>query len=182
MGLARIQSGQNLGQTLRAGVGAALDTARTKAQGFGAGVKSVCNDIKSAIAHPVQTIKVTLGQALQDAGDKAKEMGAKAQDAGEDMDAMGRRGGSAADSLGGKFSSLVKTIAGLAILKQAVSWIKDLQEPPSMPLPMLKRPSPSLKRSLAARPQAPKPGSTISVAPPNDPSKRSKVSWRIPRP
>lgn len=123
--LQSIQSGQNLGQTLRAGVGAALDTARAKAQGFGAGVKSVCNDIKSAIAHPVQTIKVTLGQALQDAGDKAKEMGAKAQDAGEDMDAMGRRGGSAADSLGGKFSSLVKTIAGLAILKQAVSWIKD---------------------------------------------------------
>lgn len=123
--LQSIQSGQSLGQTLRTGVGAAMDTAKAKAKGFGAGAKSVFSDIKAAVAHPVQSIKATLGGALQTAENRAKDLGTQAKHTGDDMVGMGRRGGSAADSLGGKFSSLIKTIAGLAILKQAVSWIKD---------------------------------------------------------
>lgn len=123
--LQSIQSGQSLGQTLRAGVGAAMDTARAKAQGFGAGVKSVFSDVKNAAAHPIQTIKSTLGGALQTAENRAKDLGDRAKKAGDDMADMGNRGASAADGLSGKFASLVKTVAGLAIVKQVVGWIKD---------------------------------------------------------
>ncbi len=59
-----IRHGDNLGKTLRTGLGAALDNAAAKAKGLGAGAKSVFSDITNAIRHPVQAIKATLGTAL----------------------------------------------------------------------------------------------------------------------
>ncbi len=123
--LGSIRQGDSLGKTLRAGLGAALDNAAAKAKGLGAGAKSVFSDITNAIRHPVQAIKATLGTALQDAENDAKGLGDQAGKSGDDLDEMGRRGGSAADTLGSKFASAIKTIAGLAIIKKGIDLLKD---------------------------------------------------------
>ena len=120
-----IRHGDNLGKTLRTGLGAALDNAAAKAKGLGAGAKSVFSDITNAIRHPVQAIKATLGTALQDAEKSAKDLGEQAGKSGDDLDELGRRGGSAADTLGSKFASAIKVIAGLTIIKKGVDLLKE---------------------------------------------------------
>ncbi len=120
-----IKRGDSLGKTLRAGIGAAFDNVRAKATGFGAGAKSVFRDVGSAMKHPIQTLKASLGAALDKAKTKLKELGGQAKGSGDDMDDLGRRGGNAADSLGSKFGSAIKAIAGIAIIKKGIDLIKQ---------------------------------------------------------
>jgi hypothetical protein len=93
-----IKHGDSLAKVIRSGLGAAMDNAKAKAQGFGVGAKSVFSDLGQALRHPIQTIKATLGDALNRAGTEAKNAGQKAKDAGNDFEDMGKRGGSSADS------------------------------------------------------------------------------------
>ena len=62
--LESIKQGDSLAKTLRTGLGAAVSNVQAKFKGMGAATKSVATDIGNAFKHPIQTIKATLGKAL----------------------------------------------------------------------------------------------------------------------
>lgn len=120
-----ISRGDKLSKSIKSGIGAAFNDAKSKAKGFGTDTKAVFKDISNAIKHPVQTIKASLGTALKDAQTDTEDLGQQAQKSGKDLDDLGNRGGAAADTLGSKFAAAIKTIAGLAIIKKGIDLLKD---------------------------------------------------------
>ena len=119
------QSSQRVGVSIRNKVGNSFDRAGVKAQSFGIRARSAFDAVKNAVLHPIQTIKSNLVPALEDVGRQTDDAGRKAYAAGDQFKELGSRGGDAADSLTDKFSRLVKTIAGIAIVKKAIDVIKD---------------------------------------------------------
>ena len=83
--LESIKQGDSLAKTLRTGLGAAVSNVQAKFKGMGAATKSVATDIGNAFKHPIQTIKATLGKALNGAEEDARGLGTQADDTGRWM-------------------------------------------------------------------------------------------------
>ena len=120
-----IKAGDSLAKTLRTGIGAAVTNVQAKIKGMGAATKSVGRDIGNAFLHPVQTIKATLGSALKDAQDRAKDLGSQADQAGDQLDGMGKRGSSAGEGLIGTLKKLAVAAAAVMVVKKVAGAIKD---------------------------------------------------------
>lgn len=123
--LESIKSGDSLTKTLTTGIGAAVTNVQAKFKGMGAATKSVATDIGNAFKHPIQTIKATLGNALNDAQKEAADLGAQADRTGDQLDRMGKTGSSAGEGLIGTLKKLAIAAAAVAVVKTAVGAIKD---------------------------------------------------------
>lgn len=99
--LESIKQGDSLAKTLRTGLGAAVSNVQAKFKGMGAATKSVATDIGNAFKHPIQTIKATLGKALNGAEEDARGLGTQADDTGRRLDDMGKKGAGAGENLVG---------------------------------------------------------------------------------
>lgn len=119
------KSVKDLGTSARKDAGAGFDVAKSKANSFGAKVKSVFRGFRDAVRHPVQALKSTLAAALDKVRGNTEDAGAAAEEAGAQYQQMGQSGGVAMDTLGDKVMGLIKTMAGLAIAKKAASLVKD---------------------------------------------------------
>lgn len=122
-----IDSGNSFGSSLKSGIGGAFSYVRGKVSDFADNVSSTADSIKNGFAHPVETIKNGLGNALQkarnrfvdmargaeQAADGADEVADASQDAGKGVSEMG----DAAEKSGSKFEKLggVLKVAGAAI-------------------------------------------------------------------
>lgn len=120
-----IKSGDTLAKTLRTGVGAAFSNVQAKVRGLGAATRSVAGDMGNAFRHPIQTIKATLGSALNDAQRETAALGTEAENAGDDLEDMGKRGAGAGDSLVDSLKKLAAVAATVAVVKKAAEAIKD---------------------------------------------------------
>lgn len=120
-----IKSGDSLAKTLRTGVGAAVTNVRAKLKGLGAAIKSVAGDAGSAFRHPIQTIKATLGGALNDAQREAEQLGAQADRTGDQLNSMGKKGADAGEGLIGTLKKLAVAAAAVAVVSTAATTIKD---------------------------------------------------------
>ena len=110
---------------LRTGLGAAVSNVQAKFKGMGAATKSVATDIGNAFKHPIQTIKATLGKALNGAEEDARGLGTQADDTGRRLDDMGKKGTGAGENLVGVLKKVAAAAAGLAIIKKGVEAIKE---------------------------------------------------------
>ena len=123
--LESIKQGDSLAKTLRTGLGAAVSNVQAKFKGMGAATKSVATDIGNAFKHPIQTIKATLGKALNGAEEDARSLGTQADDTGRRLDDMGKKGTGAGENLVGVLKKVAAAAAGLAIIKKGVEAIKE---------------------------------------------------------
>lgn len=123
--LESIKQGDSLAKTLRTGLGAAVSNVQAKFKGMGAATKSVATDIGNAFKHPIQTIKATLGKALNGAEEDARGLGTQADDTGRRLDDMGKKGAGAGENLVGVLKKVAAAAAGLAIIKKGVEAIKE---------------------------------------------------------
>ena len=123
--LESIKQCDSLAKTLRTGLGAAVSNVQAKFKGMGAATKSVATDIGNAFKHPIQTIKATLGKALNGAEEDARGLGTQADDTGRRLDDMGKKGAGAGENLVGVLKKVAAAAAGLAIIKKGVEAIKE---------------------------------------------------------
>jgi phage-related protein len=123
--LESIKQGDSLAKTLRTGLGAAVSNVQAKFKGMGAATKSVATDIGNAFKHPIQTIKATLGKALNGAEEDARGLGTQADDTGRRLDDMGKKGAGAGENLVGVLKKVAAAAAGLAIIKKGAEAIKE---------------------------------------------------------
>lgn len=123
--LESIKNGDSLTKTLRTGIGAAVSNVQDKIKGMGAATKSVASDIGNAFRHPIQTIKATLGNALNDAQREAEELGDQADRTGGQLDNMGKTGTSAGEGLIGTLKKLAIAATAVAVVKKAADTIKE---------------------------------------------------------
>ena len=123
--LESIKQGDSLAKTLRTGLGAAVSNVQAKFKGMGAATKSVATDIGNAFKHPIQTIKATLGKALNGAEEDARSLGTQADDTGRRLDDMGKKGTGAGENLVSVLKKVAAAAAGLAIIKKGVEAIKE---------------------------------------------------------
>lgn len=123
--LESIKQGDSLAKTLRTGLGAAVSNVQAKFKGMGAATKSVATDIGNAFKPPIQTIKATLGKALNGAEEDARGLGTQADDTGRRLDDMGKKGAGAGENLVGVLKKVAAAAAGLAIIKKGVEAIKE---------------------------------------------------------
>lgn len=110
--LESIKQGDSLAKTLRTGLGAAVSNVQAKFKGMGAATKSVATDIGNAFKHPIQTIKATLGKALNGAEEDARGLGTQADDTGRRLDDMGKKGAGAGENLVGVLKKVAAAARG----------------------------------------------------------------------
>lgn len=128
--LSGIDSGKSFGSSIRDGVGGAFDFAKSKANDFKDDVVQGAQNIKNGFAHPIETIKTGLGNAIQSAKDKfidmargadraadgAEDMGDAADDAADDVDDLSKstsEAGDAAEKSGSKFEKMGGILKGI---------------------------------------------------------------------
>ena len=126
-----IDSGNSFTSSLKAGVGGAFSYVGGKANEFKDNVVSGAQSIKNGFAHPIETIKSGLGNALQHAKDRFIDMARGADEAADRTDEVGdsagdaRRDvselGNAAEESGGKFERLGGILKGAGAAIAAVS-------------------------------------------------------------
>ena len=123
--LQSITSGDQLGKTLRIGIGAAVDNVKAKFKGFGTAAKSAVRGVGDAVRHPVQAIKATLGSALNKAKAEAAGLGTQAKTTGDSLEDMTKRGRASGDGLVGTLKKLAVAMAGLTVIKKAAGAVKE---------------------------------------------------------
>lgn len=123
--LQSIKRGDTLAKTIKTGLGTAFQAGLTKAKAFGKGTQSIFQDIGRAIAHPAQTIKATLGGALNEARRDMDGVGKSADKAGDKLDNMAKRGSSSAAGLVGSIKKVVAALAIVATVAAGINAIKD---------------------------------------------------------
>lgn len=127
-----VDSGSSLASSLRSGVGGALTYVGEQASNFRDNLVEGAQKIGHGFAHPIETIKSGLGNALQsakdkfislargadDASDSTEDLGDAADDAGDNMGDLGRstdEAGDAADRSGGKFEKFGGILKGVGV-------------------------------------------------------------------
>lgn len=157
--LESIKQGDSLAKTLRTGLGAAVSNVQAKFKGMGAATKSVATDIGNAFKHPIQTIKATLGKALNGAEEDARGLGTQADDTGRRLDDMGKKGAGAGENLVGVLKKVAAAARALPSSRKASKRSKSSAAQPSTLRPMRRKQTPSLRPySKALRtPQTPGP-------------------------
>jgi len=116
-------------KTVRAGVQGAYGFAGKQVNEFGRKAKDGGISMKEAFAHPVQTIKGKLSEALERAVSKINKTGDKADEAGDDLKGMGKDGESAGskikDSIGSAVKSFFAISAAIEIVKAGIEAAKN---------------------------------------------------------
>ena len=133
-----VESGGSLASSLRSGVGGALTYVGEQAGEFRDNLVEGAQKIGHGFAHPIETIKNGLGNAVQSAKDKfidmargadsaadsTDDLGDAANGAGDEMDDLGRAtddAGDAADQSGGKFEKFGGILKGVGVALVAVT-------------------------------------------------------------
>lgn len=143
--LESIKQGDSLAKTLRTGLGAAVSNVQAKFKGMGAATKSVATDIGNAFKHPIQTIKATLGKALNGAEEDARGLGTQADDTGRRLDDMGKKGAGAGENLVGVLKRWRQLPRALPSSRKASKRSKSSAAQLSTPQPMRRKRTPSLR-------------------------------------
>lgn len=123
--LESIKSGNSLSKTLSSGIGAAVTGVQAKFKGWGAATKSVARDVGNAFQHPMQTIKATLGGALQSTKKRTEDVGTEAVRSGEKLNDMGKKGKSSGEGLIGTLKKVAAAAGALLVIQGAASAVKD---------------------------------------------------------
>ena len=92
---------------------------------FGKDFADKAKSVGSAFAHPIQTIKGGLSDALLGVKKHLKGAGEEADKSGKEMREMGDKGSSAADKAKGAFGGMLKAMMGMQALKAAGNAIKS---------------------------------------------------------
>ena len=126
-----IDSGNSFGSSLKAGVGGAFTYVVGKANEFASNVTSTAQSIKNGFAHPIETIKSGLGNALQSAKDRFIDLARGADQAADKTDEVDDAAGDArksvsemgdaAEESGGKFEKLGGVLKGVGATVAAFS-------------------------------------------------------------
>lgn len=125
-----IDSGNSFGASLKSGIGGAFDYVKGKAGEFASDVSSTAQSIKNGFAHPIETIKNGLGNALQNAKDRFIDLARGADQAADRTDEVDDSAGDArksvsemgdaAEESGGKFEKLGSVLKGAGAAIAAV--------------------------------------------------------------
>lgn len=121
--LKSITSGKSLGSVLKSGLSAAISHTQTKFKAFGTAGKSVFRDVTNAIKHPVQTIKASLGTALNQAVSRIKGLGDTADKSGSKLERMGNKGKASGEGLIGVLKRIGAAALAITVVTTAVSSI-----------------------------------------------------------
>lgn len=129
--LAGIDSGDKFSTSLKAGIGGAFSYVGSKASEFAGNVASTAQSIGHGFAHPIETIKNGLGNALQSAKEKFIDMARGAEKAASGADSVGEASddtekdvtelGDAADKTGERFGKFGDVLKGAGTAIAAVS-------------------------------------------------------------
>ena len=120
-----IKNGDRLTKTIRTGIGSGFNWIKGQAKGFGAAAVSVAKSTANAFQHPVQTIKSTLGHALNDARKDTEDLGTASKKVGDDLDDMGKRGVKASDGLTGALKRVAIAAVAITALATGIKLIRD---------------------------------------------------------
>lgn len=129
--LESVDNGNTFASSLKAGVGGAFEYVGSKASEFKNSVVSTAQSIGHGFAHPIETIKGSLGSAIEsakskfigfvrgaeEAADATDEIGDSAADARRDMSNLG----DSAEKSGGKFEKLGGVLKGVGVAIGAIS-------------------------------------------------------------
>ena len=120
-----VDSGNSFSSSLRSGVGGALSYVGDRAEEFRNRVVTGAQSIRDGFAHPIETIKNGLGNALQGAKDRFIEMARGAEQAEGATDEVGDTAsdtrkevdnlGDSAEKTGGKFEGFGKVLKGVGV-------------------------------------------------------------------
>lgn len=123
--LSGIDSGNSFASSLRSGVGGAFEYAGSRANEFKDSVTESAQSIGHDFAHPIDTIKNGLGNALQNAKDRFIDMARGAEEAADGADDVAesaedagqeiRDAGNAAEESGSKFEKLGGLLKGIGV-------------------------------------------------------------------
>lgn len=143
--LSSIDGGNTFASSLRSGIGGALSYVGERANTFRDNIVQTTQSIGHGFAHPIETIRGSLGNALQSARERFIDMARSAQQASDATEGVGdaagnaRRNvtelggaasdaegdvadmGNAADESGGKFEKLGSILKGVGVAIGAVS-------------------------------------------------------------
>lgn len=120
-----IDSGNTFASSLKQGLGGALTYVGGKASDFRENFSKTVSSIGNGLAHPIQTIKGGLGNALQNAKNRFIDMARGAEKAEEETDNLGETAdgtkkdvddlGDSAEKSGGKFEKFGGIIKGIGV-------------------------------------------------------------------
>lgn len=120
-----VDSGNTFASSLKQGVGGALTYVGGKANDFRENFSKTASNIGSSLAHPIQTIKGSLGNALQTAKSRFIDMARGAEEAEEETEDLGKTADSAekdvddlgntAEKSGGKFEKFGNILKGVGV-------------------------------------------------------------------
>ena len=121
--LSSVDSGNSFASSLKQGIGGALTYVGDKASDFRENFTKTASNIGSSLAHPIQTIKGSLGNALQNAKNRFIDMARGAEEAEEETEDLGKIAddaekdiddlGDSAEKSGGKFEKLGGILKGV---------------------------------------------------------------------
>lgn len=124
-----MKSTDNLGTTVKAGMGGAVGFIEKRFEIFGKNMDSRFKKMGTMIRHPVQSIKDGLAGALEKARESLDGVGTEAGKTKEDLDDVGESGEDAGasikDAIGGIAAKFVALKAGFEIFKQGMEVVKN---------------------------------------------------------
>lgn len=121
-----LKEGQSTAKSIQAGFDGAFGYTEKKVKSFVTSFKTNAKNIGTALAHPIQTIKGKLGDALLSAADDADDLGDKADETREDLDDMGDAGGDAGSQIKDALKGALTAVVGLEAIKAGIDMLKEL--------------------------------------------------------
>jgi phage-related protein len=122
---AGIKDGQSLAKSFQTGVSGAFAYSEKKFVGFRNNVTKGAEAIGTAFAHPIQTIKNKLSQALTGAGKAADDTGGELDGAAKEAQKFGDEGSEAGNKVKDAISGALKSFLGVAAIVAATKAIVE---------------------------------------------------------